>query len=180
LSHAAGFVLAAAGPAEADRIARLHAESWRATYRDIASGPYLDGPVYAERAAFWRARMQSQGGGRRLVLLATRGREDAGFMCTFLDGDGAWGAALDNLHVLPRWQGHGLGRRLMSEAARFVLERAPGKAIFLMVYERNVAARAFYDAMGGENVERVLDEKPGGGGTAWTLRYLWKDPARLL
>ena len=174
-----GLVLAAAGPAEADRVARVHAESWRATYRSIVADPYLEGPVFGERRDFWAKRMASPGAERRFTLLATDGAADAGFMCTFLDGDGPWGAALDNLHVLPRWRGRGLGRRLMAEAARFVMEREPGRALFLLVYEQNVAARAFYDAMGGENVERVLDEKPGGG-TAWTLRYLWKDPATLL
>ena len=166
MSEAGAIELAAAGPADADRIARLHAESWRATYRGIVADPYLEGPVYGERRDFWRARMQSPQVDRRRVVVASRDGADAGFMCTFLDDEGPWGAALDNLHVLPRWQGQGLGRRLMGEAARFVLERAPGRALFLMVYEQNAAAIAFYDAMDGERVERVQEEKPGGGGAA--------------
>ena len=171
--------LVSAGADDADRVAQLHAESWRATYRGIFGDFYLEGPVYEERRDFWRERMAAPDPARRHTLIARAGTADAGFMCTLLDGEPEYGAVLDNLHVLPPFKGAGIGRRLMAEAARFVIERAPGRSLYLFVYETNLAAQRFYSALGGENVARVPDTTPDGA-ARWTFRYLWRDPRILI
>lgn len=68
----------AATPDDTERIARLHAESWRRTYRGLYRDAYLDGDVFADRLAVWRARLGSPSP-RQLVILA----EDRGILAAF-------------------------------------------------------------------------------------------------
>ncbi|MFY1687352.1 GNAT family N-acetyltransferase [Plantactinospora sp. WMMB782] len=49
------FRAAAAG--DADRVAALHAESWRRHYRGAYADAFLDGDVFADRRAVWSARL---------------------------------------------------------------------------------------------------------------------------
>ena len=67
----------------------------------------------------------------------------------------------------------------MADTAKAVIHRTPSAGLYLWVLEQNTAAQAFYQARGGECVERGVAEPPGGG-TAPTLRYAWPDPAVLL
>ena len=79
------------------------------------------------------------------------------------------GQSLDYLYVLPQWQGHGLGSALLDHAKA----RSPDR-LLLWTFQRNLNARAFYEARGfhairqteGENEERepdVLYEWRGAG-----------------
>ncbi len=54
--------------------------------------------------------------------------------------------------------------------------------MYLWVQEQNVAAQMFYEAMGGQRVERDFVTAPGGdptrlNGNPTKLRYAWTDPA---
>jgi ribosomal protein S18 acetylase RimI-like enzyme len=78
-----------------------------------------------------------------------------------VDGDD-----LDHLYVLPDWQGRGVGRSLLTKAQELRPRR-----LMLWTFERNAAARAFYEAKGfrvvgrtdGQNEEKEPD-----------IRYEWK------
>ena len=70
-------------------------------------------------------------------------------------------------------------------AARAVLAERPGSGLYLWVLEKNVNARAFYDARGGTCVEARAVLPPGGdqarlNGKPIGLRYAWSDPSALL
>jgi len=174
-----------AGPGDAEAVARLHAASWRGAYRGILSDEYLDGPIVEERLGVWRARLAEAGPGtssppdNQLVLLAEESGVVCGFVCAFLDSDTRWGAFLDNLHVLPAWQGRGLGKQLMSRAGAWVSDRRPGMGLYLLVFEENRPARAFYDALGGEVVERFWYHAADGTDLV-SVRYWWADAGRLV
>ncbi len=171
----------AASRADAEAIAALHAESWRRHYRGAFSDAFLDGDVYADRVAVWRARLDVPDPARRTVLA-----EDAagliGFAHVVLDHHPRWGALLDNLHVTYGSKRRGVGTQLLVSSAQAVLERRTG--LYLWVLEQNVAAQAFYAARSGRPVERVLVSAPGGvaarlDGVPAELRYVWTDPAVL-
>jgi len=107
------------------------------------------------------------------------------FSDDFLDGDPAWGALLDNLHVVYGLKRSGVGTRLMSLTAQAVLADRPGSGLYLWVLEQNTSARAFYEARGGTCVESRDVQPPSGDPTRLNgrpngLRYAWPDPARLL
>lgn len=173
-----------AGPGDVQAVAQLHAESWRASYRGILSHEFLDGPIYADRIEVWRGRLagapsRTSSPEDQLVLLAEENGVLRGFVCAFLDADPRWGAFLDNLHVVPAWQGRGLGKRLMSTAGAWVADRCPGMGLYLLVFDENRAARGFYDRLGGQVVERYAHRAPDGTDLL-TVRYWWKDARELV
>jgi GNAT superfamily N-acetyltransferase len=160
--------------ADSQRIASLHAASWRSTYRGILPDTYLDGPIAEERANLWQARLASPGADRRHVLLAEGEGGLVGFVCVLLDEEPLWGACLDNLHVLPGFKGRGLGRQLFRSAAQWVVSKEPGWPMHLWVFEANHGARRFYEALGGEVVEHRVKHSPAGVKVA-SLRYVWRN-----
>ena len=157
-------------------IAQLHAESWRNAYRGILSDAYLDNAVFDERLSVWQNRFDSPRD-NQYVLLAIKDHELAGFVCVYGDyyedeADAKWGSLIDNLHVRKDLKGQGIGQVLMQHAFDWARENYPQKGVYLWVYEVNMAAKGFYEAMGGKSVERILhhneDDTEG-----YALRYVW-------
>ena len=159
---------------DAEAVAGLHTENWRAAYRGILPDDYLDGPIVSERLELWRSRLNSPHVHRHFVLLAESGADLVGFVCVLLDEEPRWGACLDNLHVLPGWRGKGIGRALFGWAARWVTSIEPGWGMHLWVLEANLDARRFYEALGGEFVEH-LHKRVVEGAIVASIRYFWPD-----
>jgi len=159
-------------------IAQLHVDSWRSAYRDILDPAYLAGPIERERRDVWAARFAEPNPDMQ-VTIAEDGTGAIGFVCTFGNEDPVWGAMVDNLHVLPRAKGGGVGRALLVAAGEWTASRYPGAGLHLWVFEANEPARNFYDRMGGVVVETIVEPNPAGGGESLSLRYAWSDPAAL-
>jgi ribosomal protein S18 acetylase RimI-like enzyme len=171
-----------AGPADAEAVAELHAESWRRHYRGAYSDAFLDGDVVADRLAVWTGRLREPDS-RRLTILAEDGGL-VGFANTVFDDDPTWGALLDNLHVDNRQNRRGTGSRLLALTAKAVIARPERTGLYLWVLEQNVDAQAFYGARGGRCVGRDLASPPGGiasriTGSPSKLRYAWPEPTEL-
>jgi ribosomal protein S18 acetylase RimI-like enzyme len=164
--------------ADAEAIADLHADSWRRHYRGAYLDSFLDGDVVANRMAEWTGRL-SRATLDRYTVVADLGGAVAGFAHTILDGDPAWGAFLDNLHVRHDLKRRGIGARLLAETARAVVRHRPSTGLSLRVLEQNTAAQAFYQAHGGICVERELAGPFPGGGHAFSFRYAWPNLAKL-
>jgi GNAT superfamily N-acetyltransferase len=172
-----------AGPADAEAVAKLHADSWRRHYRGAYSDAFLDGDVFADRLAVWTDRLREPDPHRCTILA-----EDTslvGFVNTFFGDDPGWGALLDNLHVADGRKRRGIASRLLALTAEAAAERAVQTGLYLWVLEQNVEARAFYEARGGRCVERAPVSPPGGiasrvTGSPAKLRYAWPDTAMLL
>jgi GNAT superfamily N-acetyltransferase len=168
----------AAGPADADAIAALHADSWRRSYRGMMPDAYLDGDVVTERRAVWRERFAAPREDQRVWVVDGDGDGLAGFVCLFGDGDPVLGAYVDNLHVRRGVQGRGVGAALLGRAAAWTLAERPGSGLYLWAFEANAAARGFYRRLGA--VEDAREEFPDpGGGSGRSVRCVWPDPARL-
>jgi ribosomal protein S18 acetylase RimI-like enzyme len=176
------FRLALAGDAPA--VARLHADSWRRHYRGAYSDSFLDGDVGGYLLTRWSGVLNSADP-QACTIVAEAGGEVAGLAHTRLSADPAWGALLDNLHVVYGRKRLGIGTRLLAATARAVLERSPGSGLYLWVLEQNTAAQAFYTARGGSCVETADVPPPGGDPTRLNgrprgLRFAWPDPSTLL
>ena len=166
-----------ATPQDADILAQMHTQSWRHRYRGILLDAYLEKEVEADRLRVWRERLGDPSTTQHIVI-AMEGKAPAGFACIYAQHDPQWGALLDNLHVLPAWQGRGIGRALMDKAARWVNGQAPDEGLYLWVYEQNEGAISFYERAGGVRQEVTVVDNPGGGqGTVW--RYVWPTPQTL-
>lgn len=117
----------------------------------------------------------------RVVLLVAEDESDdcVGLVLGMGDEDDTEGsiASIDALYVLPDRQGQGVGRRLLQEAAGELA--APGfSALNIGVLTANRPARAFYEALGGEEVgQRTFDEE--GHRLPGTI-YAWPDIAVLI
>jgi ribosomal protein S18 acetylase RimI-like enzyme len=163
---------------DVDSIARLHADSWRRHYRGALSDEFLDGPVFAERRAVWEERLGQRQTAHRTIVADADGAV-VGIAHVILGEHAQLGALLDNLHVAYDLKRGGIGTRLMSEAARVVLDETPGEGMYLEVLEQNVAAQEFYAARRGRRLEREVFPAPDGGTTVG-FKYVWPDPAVLL
>jgi ribosomal protein S18 acetylase RimI-like enzyme len=171
-----------AGASDAEAVAGLHADSWRRHYRGAYSDAFLDGDVHGDRLAVWTERLSEPDPPGQTIVAESGGRVVA-FAHTVFEVDPRWGALLDNLHVAYGCKRQGIGSRLMTLAARAVIERGTG--LYLWVLEQNVDARAFYESRGGRCVERVPVPAPGGVASRLTgspvgLRYVWPDPRSLV
>ena len=163
---------------DAGRIAQLHADSWRRTYRGMMSDAFLDTDVVQDRLAVWRERLRAPRP-NQLVVLAEDAGELQGFVCMFGDDDARWGSLIDNLHVRHDVQKSGVGRRLMREAAAWAEERHPGRGLYLWVLPANINAQRFYEHLGGAHAGTEEHEQAGGG-TAPSFRYAWRDTSPLI
>jgi ribosomal protein S18 acetylase RimI-like enzyme len=170
-------------PGDAADVAALHADSWRRFYRGAYADSFLDGEVESDRRAVWAKRLAAPD--RTATVGAWDGAGLAGFVHVIFDHDEDWGSLVDNLHVRHDRQRGGIGRALMTAAARAVVDSSGGR-MYLWVLEQNTRAQAFYRAAGGRAVERALVPPPGGvpgrlNGSPACLRYAWTtDQTRLL
>jgi ribosomal protein S18 acetylase RimI-like enzyme len=170
--------LRSAGPADAENVARLHADSWRRHYRGAFSDAYLDGDILTDRMSVWSARLAAPTGA--LTVVAEDDAGMAGFVHIVFDDDLRWGSLIDNLHVARDRQRTGLGSALLTRAAEAAAEQAANPAVYLWVLEQNTAAQRFYQAMGGSFVEKTAVDPPEGApsrinGTPHKLRVAWPD-----
>ena len=172
------FVIRTAQPADADAIARLHADSWRDTYRGMMADSFLDGDVFANRQVVWRERLAADNP-EQLVLAAERDYRLVGFICVYRDNDPTWGALIDNLHVTHDAQGRGVGTSLMRAAGSWLRDGTPDRGVYLWVMNANSGARAFYERSGGRSVETMIKTDPGGG-EAPNCRYVWASSRALI
>ena len=163
---------------DAFAIASIHAESWRSAYRGILRDEYLDIDLIGNRVAIWTKRLHPMPA-RHFGYIAAANGEPVGFTFAFGAHDVRWGTQIDNLHVLPRLKGGGLGRTLLAAFAQHACEHYSGAGVYLWVYERNVAARGFYERIGGVLAEQV-DVMAPDGRLLPECRYVWESPVHLL
>lgn len=166
-----------AGPSDWAAIAGIHAASWRSAYRGIYPDSYLDEQAPAERRSFWCEAFGGMDPELDAVFLAEQAGEAVGFACVRRKAEAA-GPLLDNLHVLPGRKGEGIGRRLIAAAAAWLAAKEPEAALQLVVWADNVAARRFYEWLGGREAE-VFEAPTPGGGTAPQVRVRWDRAADL-
>ena len=167
-----------ANKADAERIADLHATSWRFAYRGMLSDEYLDGNLVGERTRLWIERFAASNPKQR-VLIAEIGDRLAGFACAYGSEDPQLGTLLDNLHVREEFQHQGVGTGLMDEIVSWVRNEFPGEGLFLWVLESNKQARRFYEDLGAIRVAEEIWLSPDGGAIP-SLCYAWSDLIALM
>jgi GNAT superfamily N-acetyltransferase len=178
-----GVEFRSAGPDDAEKVALLHADSWRRHYRGAYADAFLDGDVLSDRRAVWSARLAAPAGAE--TVLAERDGRLEGFVHVVFDDDARWGSLVDNLHVVHDRRRAGLGTQLLRRAAAAVGARPGSNALYLWVLQQNTAAQQFYRARGATCVETGTAAAPGGNpawlnGAPGKLRMAWPDAAALL
>jgi ribosomal protein S18 acetylase RimI-like enzyme len=172
-------IIREATEADAVAIARLHADSWRATYRGVLSDDYLDNRVHDERLKVWQERFSKTFSKPMFVLLADINTRLGGFVCVFPEENARFGSFVDNLHVAQQYHRRGIGRRLMSEAAARLLRDGSSSGVYLWVVEQNQNAQRFYEKAGGI-VSGPEEISTPDGHPAVAFRFHWPDPKLLI
>jgi ribosomal protein S18 acetylase RimI-like enzyme len=173
------MIIRDATDADVPAIAALHAESWRSTYRGILSDDYLENEVHRDRLVVWQGRFSKASEKAMFVMVAEANSTLAGFVCVFQDDDPMFGSFLDNLHVVPAMTGQGIGRRLLSEAAKHLLASGSRVGLYLWVIEQNDRALRFYKTAGAEVVGSKVNTMPDGQ-PLLALRCYWRTPQTLV
>jgi GNAT superfamily N-acetyltransferase len=161
---------------------RVMVETWLSAHRG-----QMPDAAWQKRAEEWTpqvsadgwARLMSEhaaGEHRRTVLLVVE--SEAGTLEALALGSAAEDdesgatAQVDALYVLPDRQGHGVGRRLLRHTAG-ELAKLGFARLHISVLTANLAARAFYEAMGGHAIgQRTIDEE---GHLLPATVYGWSD-----
>jgi len=171
------YVIFPAGPTDAEALARVHVESWRDTYRGLLPDAYL-------------ARMSVEGHARRFArLLIKPGPDDvtlaladrwsiSGYAQGGPSRRGVSGEAeVATLYLLRGAQAQGLGRRLLGDTAR-ALAGLGARSLVISVLRDNLAARGFYEHLGGQ-AEPPRQEPGPGGALLYEVAYRWPDITAL-
>ncbi len=161
--------------ADAPAIARVHVETWRATYAGLVPDAYLVDMCEERQTRAWQRVLDQRGTESVLVAEAAGGdgRQVVGF--------GSFGRArpgrlpyrgeIYTLYVAGDWQGRGLGRRLLRGMFRELVKLGLPDA-YLWVLTGN-PTRFFYEAMGGE---RAATRQEAFAGTLLDeTAYAWPD-----
>ena len=164
---------------DATEASRMHADTWRSSYRGLVPDELLDGLSPSRWENGWRRGFESLDPARvvhvaeitgRIVGFAGGGRARPGAPPGYL-------GEVYALYVHPTQQGKGIGRRLLRAVAEGLVERGL-VPIVIWTLSNNPGSRGFYEARGGA----VVGEKREAfdGYELSEVGYGWRDPAPLL
>jgi ribosomal protein S18 acetylase RimI-like enzyme len=157
--------------ADAEAIARVHIDSWRAAYRGVVPQGYLDSMSYADRKLRWRRQLADDDEVATFVADEPHAGIVGFGICgpqrsDGLDSDGE----LYAIYLLAEYWRRGLGRQLMRAVVAALRARAYS-TMGLWVLRDNAACR-FYEALGGVKVGE--GEHFVGGVCLPKLAYVWR------
>ena len=138
-------------------LARVLVDSWRAAYRELVPGSYLQGFNYEWREESFR---ESLATGAEETFVVQLDRDIAGFLTLGTardpDLDSSRTGEIWGIYLSPGHWRRGVGKKLVWEAERVFKSRGYESAV-LWVLERNEQARRFFEAVGfnpeGETIE---------------------------
>ncbi|WP_342106871.1 GNAT family N-acetyltransferase [Methylobacterium sp. SI9] len=139
-------------------LSKVFDASWREAYRGIIPGVALERLIASRDRAWWRGALRR---GRPIAVVETADRI-VGYAAYGRTRSRALGteAEIDELYLLPEYQGLGLGRRLF-RAVRNDLADHGLTQLGVWSLEDNDRAGAFYEGLGGKTGPRVLDRVAG-------------------
>ena len=163
---------------DAAGIARVRAESWRAAYRGIVPGEFLEAIDVAEWAERQRRNMENEPAGLVAFVATIQGEVVGWAACgRNREKDTPYAGELFTVYLLPDHWRAGIGRLLMKAVAQSFIERGMDSMI-LWVLAENWPARRFYEGLGGQYVsERGIEI---GGACLRELSYGWDDLSPLV
>jgi ribosomal protein S18 acetylase RimI-like enzyme len=137
-----------ATPDDAEALAHVHIDSWRAAYRGLVPDSVLDGMDYNRRAKQFHDSLSSLSEETYVIELDG---EVPGFLtvgkCRDNDLNQETTGEIWGIYIAPTVWRSGYGRFLAQQALQILQSRNYSLAV-LWVLERNDQARLFYEAMG--------------------------------
>jgi GNAT superfamily N-acetyltransferase len=162
---------------DAPAIARVHADTWRTTYKGLMTDEFLPNLSYDRRQRMWEESLNDP---KRTTTVLVADDEEGRVI-----GFAACGAARDEkeydgelfaIYVTQDWQGRGVGRELLRSAAQDLKARGFGSMLVWVLADNPF--RRFYESLGGERV-RTRNAEIGGQGLR-ELGYGWRSLDSLI
>jgi GNAT superfamily N-acetyltransferase len=143
-------------------VAEVHVGSWQAAYRGLLPESYLARLDLVERAK--RYTFAADGSDSPLTTVAVADATICGFTTVgpARDADAEGVGELYAIYVDPSWWGRGVGRALIGEARRLLVQRGHTEAV-LWVLAGNSRAEGFYRGDGWRLDGSARREKIGAG-----------------
>lgn len=165
-------------PGDARGIARVHVDTWRATYAGMLPDRVLVRMRHDRRQQYWQRALASTSADAFTLVAETAAAGIVGFGGAGLRrGPPAYDGEVYTLYVDPDYQGQGIGRQLLADLFQGLAARG-AKSALIWVLAAN-PSRYFYEAMGGRYV--VEREEKMWGTRLAEIGYGWDDlgaPAR--
>lgn len=168
---------------DAAALGKLHVASWRESYAEILPAHLLDGLSTDARSAMWSAILSDPAtfGGMAIFVAESEG-EIVGFGACGCQRDEAlkkegFDGEVGAIYVLRSHQRASVGSSLMRLMTRKLLDEGR-RAAALWVLRENVAARTFYERLGGAVVGERIDEESGT--MLVEVAYGWSDLSTLV
>ena len=169
------ITIRAARPGDAQRIARIDVETWRAAYAGILTTPFLVGLSTQRRELGWATVIEREP--RDVRVAVNDDGEILGFgSCGRSRGAAEFAGEVFTLYVAPDWQNQGIGRRLL--LALFERLVAQGCASAIIWVLRDNPGRFFYRRVGGREVQHKMFTV--GGKQIEAAGFVWRDLPRFL
>ena len=130
-------------------LARIQVDSYRTAYASLLPATYLAGFSYEEQEREWRDLLSMDTRSAVVVAEIAPGLL-AGYVLVRMEKgpDERFDGEVAALHIRQEFQRRGIGKQLMTEAARWIYNQG-GKSLFLTVLAGN-PARRFYEKLGGK------------------------------
>jgi len=164
---------------DAAEASRMHARTWKVSYRGLVPDKLLDELSPARWENGWRRGFESMDPTRVVHVAEIDGRI-VGFASGGRARDGAPPGYIGEvfaIYVEPDRQGQGIGKTLLMAAAKGLVERGFVPIVIWTLFA-NPASRGFYESRGGTVVgeKRELFD----GYELHEVAYGWRDAAPLL
>ncbi|MGD8393215.1 MAG: GNAT family N-acetyltransferase [Desulfobacterales bacterium] len=149
-------------------IAAVQTESWRDSYADAFPDAYLANQLAEDLERHWHE-MHIQ---LDDIILVAEENGIIGFIAVWCRPE----PYIDNLHVKPSHRSKGIGSKLMTSAARQMIQQGHQTA-YLWVVESNEKAIRLYERLGGVLTEQAL--KNLFGHQVPSVKIVWSDISTL-
>ncbi|MPZ55815.1 MAG: GNAT family N-acetyltransferase [Rhizobiales bacterium] len=148
-------VIRPATTANVERIAIIHVQAWRETYRGLLPDAMLARLSIEQRMRAWSDIERAPA-----IIVAEEGGVVVGFGSASMARDPLLGTdgEVTSIYLLDQHKRHGIGRRFFAHLLTQLAERGCTSA-GLWVLDTNMGARRFYEAIGGRTGPIRLDER---------------------
>lgn len=170
------FKIRMARQEDANEITKVHVDVWRTTYRRIIPDHILDGLSYEQKAESNKAELLKSDSKSNFFVAEDDQEKVIGFVkCgPNRECNKNYEAEIYSIYLLKEFQGQGIGKSLLSHAARWLREQNY-QSMLVWVLKDNPACK-FYQALGGAELESKTVEI---GFPLLRVSYGWSDIGSL-
>lgn len=149
-------------------ISRIYEESWRFACQGIIPQSYLDSIPEGR----WAPNLENPDWKTLVCIVNGKIVGTSSFCKSRFEQFPGWGEVI-SIYLLPAYMGKGYGKALMKTALS-ELKKLGYEKVFLWVLEENTGARKFYEQLGFQPADDVLNDQIGGKDLR-EVRYIYRN-----